>query len=369
VVDKLLAPVVGAKVCVKGSATHCVLSGPDGAFHLTPGSVASKETRLGFRALGYSLDRSEAGFDLMAPRPGRALLEWRDVKGLRLGPVHARELRVGSNPLAAPDDRPESGIVLLRVLTEGMTLTWKSVWGSSSGPVGSLSEDRPMALSKAAAPVLEATKAGYGARAYPAERETETGVQIMLPAEGEVALFDGRSLDGWKGNMANWTFREGAIRGKGAGGNQLITDGDYSSFRFFARFRNISGRSHLGILFWGKRQFGYQGSDATCVMPHDGGQWDYHTSGGGGVPHQSPPEKARSIVQTEWHYTELLADRNAKTFQMATNGIWMINHKYALSTLHGPIGLQLHDSQVEFEAKDIFVEVDPKQPGKLLTVK
>lgn len=372
VVDKFNNPLADARVCVKGSATQCALTGADGAFRLTAGSAGSLPA---FRAIGFSLERSRGGHVLVSPRAARVRLEWRDLEGRALVSARMADLVPGSNPLVLPSTLPHAGLAFLHASGPGLSVTWMGLWGAAAadaGP-GDGAEAGPSlsALAKsAAAPVLEATKSGYGVRTYAPDKDVETtGVVIMLPGAGEVALFDGKTLDGWKGNMANWSFRSGAIHGQGAGGNQLITDGDYSSFRLFIRFRNISGKSHLGILFWGKRQFGYQGSDATCVMPHDGGQWDYHSTGGGGVGHQSPPEKAKSIVQTEWHYTELLANREAKTFQMATNGIWMINHNYSLSTLHGPIGLQLHDGTVEFESKDIFIEVDPKEPGKLLTLK
>lgn len=372
VVDKLYNPVPQASVCVKGSATQCALTGADGAFRLTPGSSALSAA---FKALGFSLERSRGGFALVSPRAVRVTLEWRDLQGRRLAPARRLDLLAGPNPIALPSALPAASLAFLQVGGSGFSATWKGIWrdraadAASHAAVPSGPSSLPALAKSGAAPVLEATKAGFGIRTYAPDNDVETGVQIMLPAEGEVALFDGKTLDGWKGNMATWSLKAAAIHGKGSGGQQFITDGDYGNFRLFIRFRNISGASHLGILFWGKRQFGYQRSDATCVMPHDGGQWDYHSAGGGGGGHQSPPEKAKTIVQTEWHYTELLANRDARTFQMATNGIWMINHKYFLSTLNGPIGLQLHDGTVEFEAKDIFIEANPKEPGKLLTLK
>jgi hypothetical protein len=361
VVDKFEKTLAGARVCVQGGQP-CAVSGADGTFRLT-GSAGVHGAS--FQGLGFALELKGAKLSLTSPRAADAVVEWRDASGRALAPDQRVALAQGINSFALPASLPRLGLVFVRVRGAGFSVAWKGILDGASG------EARHQALAAfakvASAPMLEATMDGMGSRTYKPAAETETNVVIMLPRVNEISIFDG-TMKGWGGNMANWQIKNGNIYGKGSGGQQLITDGNYGNFRLFIRFRSFNGQSHLGILFWGKRQFGYQGSDAHCVMPHDGGQWDYHSSGGGGVPHQSPPPKAKSIDQKLWHLTELVASRDNKTFQMATNGIWMINHKYSLSTLEGPIGLQLHDGTVEFEAKDVFVEVNPANPEKLLSV-
>lgn len=369
VVDKMLKPVADAKVCVQGTAV-CTMSGADGAFHLTSGSGVSSPA---FQAAGFSLEYRRGALALVSPRAAAAAVEWLDARGRLLAPVSALWLAAGGNTLALPA-LPQSDLVFLRVRGEGFTVTWKGLLqGSYPGPSAS---PEVAALAKAAAaPVLEATKPGMGSRVYNASQETETGVEIMLPNEGEVAIFDNKTMAGWKGRTDTWSIKDNALHGMGTR-SAILSDGDYDNFRLFVRSRNVNNKSHMGICFWGQRDPAFGFGQCTLVMPHDGGQWDYHNGApnGGGVAHQSPPPKATGSqvpVQTEFYYTELLVDMAKKTIKMESNGVFMIDHHNdpSLTLWKGPIGFQIHDNTIECEHKDIFVEANPKEADKLLYLK
>ena len=70
-------------------------------------------------------------------------------------------------------------------------------------------------------------------------------------AEGFAALFDGRTLDGWKteGGSATYAVKDGAIVGIGAPGTPgntfLCTRKTYENFVFRGEFRCESGNSGI----------------------------------------------------------------------------------------------------------------------------
>ncbi len=51
-------------------------------------------------------------------------------------------------------------------------------------------------------------------------------------ADGFVSLFDGKSLDGWQGAVANYEVVDGAIRCKAGHGGTLLTKDEYEDFAF-----------------------------------------------------------------------------------------------------------------------------------------
>src|SRR5689334_7193546 len=66
-------------------------------------------------------------------------------------------------------------------------------------------------------------------------------------------LFDGKTLNGWRGNPEIWSVRDEAIHGITEHGGQLIlTAGDYSDFRLIIQSRLLSEQNHLGVCFWGE---------------------------------------------------------------------------------------------------------------------
>ena len=66
-------------------------------------------------------------------------------------------------------------------------------------------------------------------------------------SEGWTAIFDGRTLDGWKSTgEARWTIEEGTIVGRGPSGHLFSPRGDYTDLEVAARVRiNSGGNSGL----------------------------------------------------------------------------------------------------------------------------
>ena len=73
----------------------------------------------------------------------------------------------------------------------------------------------------------------------------------------EVSLFDGKTLDGWKGKADLWSVKDGAIVGstapKGIRGNTfLVSEKSYANYILKLKFR-FNGKGNSGIQFRSKQ--------------------------------------------------------------------------------------------------------------------
>ena len=181
-------------------------------------------------------------------------------------------------------------------------------------------------------------------------------------------LFDGKTLNGWSGNPAIWSVKDGAIHGIAEHGGQLIlTRREYSDFRLILKSRLVSEDNHLGVCFWGERKPDWGYGDCILVIPPTGGMWDYHP-GKKGPPREKLPHP--DFDPHVWHESEILAHLKTGTIRMAVNGIEVSRYtdKDATRLRKGPIGLQIHAGPSEVQYKDIRIELEPKE-DRLLTVK
>src|SRR6185312_9123563 len=181
-------------------------------------------------------------------------------------------------------------------------------------------------------------------------------------------LFDGATLQGWSGNPAIWSVKDGAIHGVTDHGGQLIlTAGDYADFRLTLKSRLVSEKNHLGVCFWGTRMADWGYGNCILVIPSSGGMWDYHPGKKG------PPREKLLHPDFDphvWHETEILAHLKTGTIRMAVNGVEVTRYtdEDPARLRKGPIGLQIHAGASEVEYKDLVVEIDPKE-DRLMTLK
>lgn len=89
----------------------------------------------------------------------------------------------------------------------------------------------------------------------PAELEA---IPLVAPRTGKSVtriLFDGKTLNGWKGNLDWWSVEDGAICGKFNGRvptSFLFTTEIYSDFRLTLRSKMVESDNHASIAFWGE---------------------------------------------------------------------------------------------------------------------
>src|ERR1041384_548753 len=81
-------------------------------------------------------------------------------------------------------------------------------------------------------------------------------VSIVPPRAGKSVtktLFDGKSLDGWRGNLDWWSVSDGAIVGKfndKLPTNFLFTSDNYSDFMLTLSSKMLESENHAGVCFW-----------------------------------------------------------------------------------------------------------------------
>ena len=186
-------------------------------------------------------------------------------------------------------------------------------------------------------------------------------------------LFDGKTLNGWKGNLDWWSVQNGAITGKfhdKVPTSFLFTNDTYSDFRLTLSSKMVESENHAGVAFWGdiveKDTNKWYTRGPLVIFPRPS-MWDYADAKGISV-YKPTTEKVTS--QYEWVKVEILAQGNR--VRSAFNGVEVLDWREAnpQRVKEGPIGVQLHawTGPQEVLYKDIVIETFPKE-SRLLSIK
>lgn len=82
----------------------------------------------------------------------------------------------------------------------------------------------------------------------------------MKTSPARISLFDGATLNGWNGNPAIWSMKDGALHGiTDSGGQLILTDGDDADFRLIFKSRLLSD--------WSRREFRWATQQPAASMP------------------------------------------------------------------------------------------------------
>lgn len=216
----------------------------------------------------------------------------------------------------------------------------------------------------------------------------EPDVPNVPPRTGEsetIRLFDGKSLDGWRGYADLWSVREGVIVAKNTTplkySTYLLTDDEYTDFRLTFAAKLVESEMHSGVSFWGevfpeadgkvqdpktdRSEHTYKGH--LVMFPSGWGMYDLF--GRNGLKVDGRPAKAVG-KQHDWNDIEILAQGNR--VRVAVNGTQVVDWRdpEPQRIKAGPIGLQLHSNNVpqEVHFKGLVLETFPKE-DRLLTVK
>jgi len=187
------------------------------------------------------------------------------------------------------------------------------------------------------------------------------------------ALFDGKTLNRWKGNPAWWSVKDGVIVGKFTDKvptSFLFTTDDYTDFRLTLSSKMVESDNHAGVAFWGEiieRGDNKWYTRGPLVVFPNPSMWDYNDAKGLSV-YRPTTEKVTS--QHDWVNVEILAQGNR--VRAAFNGVQVIEWREAnpARVKPGPIGVQLHawTGPQEVLYKDIVVETFPAD-DRLITLK
>jgi hypothetical protein len=219
--------------------------------------------------------------------------------------------------------------------------------------------------------------------AAPAAR-TEDG----KPPAGFTALFDGKTLNGWKGHTTmterakkapdelaklqtartktayeHWKVADGAIHCDGKGGVSLVTDKDYGNFELMVDWK-IEKNGDSGIYLRGQPQVQIWDSDNT-----PGARGKEVGSGSGGLYNNPPDDKARMPLKKadkplgQWNTFHITVTGDEVTVNL--NGELVVDKGKLLNYWDkgkavpekGPIELQFHGDPLWF--KNIYIKELP----------
>ncbi len=194
-----------------------------------------------------------------------------------------------------------------------------------------------------------------------------------------IALSDAstQTLDGWDGNPAWWSVKDGVFTAKAADKvptTFLLTRKNYTDFRLTLWSKVVASENHAGVCFWGGQ---VPGKDATNRWAYQGllvcfpgvYLWDYNTNKAIPIDPAGPAFTKEHVKQHDWIQVEILAQGNR--IRAAFNGRQVLDWREPdPSRLKaGPIGLQLHFHNLPQEVvyKDVVVETFPPE-DRLITV-
>jgi hypothetical protein len=216
---------------------------------------------------------------------------------------------------------------------------------------------------------------GLAAFVMGADKPAETPAPApQADAAGFVSIFDGKSLDGWKGLEGFWSVEDGAITGKEskehpAPQTDLIYDKPLANFELHYKYKFATPKGNSGVQFRSKvvkseqSQLGGYQADCDAVRGYDGSIYDEQGVAGKrstmsnrgdktvwtaenkreNTPLPETKDQLKEAVKlNDWNDVVLVADGNHVTYTI--NGHLMTdltdNSPHALK--EGMIGLQLH---------------------------
>jgi hypothetical protein len=181
--------------------------------------------------------------------------------------------------------------------------------------------------------------------------------------DGYRSLFDGKSLDGWEGNLEYWKTRDGTIVGDSPGikhNEFLCTKESFGDFELRVTFRIIGEESkNSGIQFRSKRVpnntevSGYQADIGQ-------GYWGclYDESRRNKVLVQAPADELAKVVKKDdWNTYVIRCDGPRITLTL--NGLKTVDYTESDDSIarSGIIGLQIHGGKaLQAQFKDIRIK-------------
>lgn len=163
-------------------------------------------------------------------------------------------------------------------------------------------------------------------------------------AEGFVALFNGRTLDGWIGNKTGYKVEEGAIAFDPSAKDRsnLYTEREYADFQFRFEFQLTPGaNSGVGIRAPREGDAAYVGMEIQ-VLDDDAPQYaslqpyQYHGSVYGIIP----AKRGALRPPGEWNSEEILI--RGSRIRITLNGTVIVDGDLDEATRHGPLDRRPH---------------------------
>jgi hypothetical protein len=133
------------------------------------------------------------------------------------------------------------------------------------------------------------------------------GVTPEEVKDGFVSLFDGKTLQGWAGDVEHYAIEDGAVVCHGAA---LFTEKDYANFVLRFEFKlPPGGNNGVGIRWPGKGDAAYEGMEIQILDDGHPKYKDLHEYQAHGSIYGVVPAKRGFLKPTgEWNCEEIIAD-------------------------------------------------------------
>jgi hypothetical protein len=164
--------------------------------------------------------------------------------------------------------------------------------------------------------------------------------------QGFVALFDGKSLDGWKGATTGYTAENGLLVCQKKGGGNLFTVKEYGDFIFRFDFKFETGGNN-GVSVRGHE---IQILDDYAPQHKNLKACQYH----GSIYCKVPAKRGHTKPAGEWNTEEVMC--KGSQWKVTVNGVVVVDEDIAkvpgLEAVakrgKGPLGFLGHGTRVEF---------------------
>ena len=182
---------------------------------------------------------------------------------------------------------------------------------------------------------------------------------VIPPQKGKsevIALFDGKTLDGWEGHPELWSVKNGVIIGKNTTpvpvSTYLLTKEKFNDFHLIFSAKLVESEMHTGVALWGEvaptRGDKYTYKGPLVMFPKGWGLYDLY--GRAGLKVDAGPAK-KVGRDHDWNDMELFAQGNR--IRLVVNGVLVVDWREPEPNRirSGPIGLQLHSNTVPQEVQ------------------
>jgi len=161
------------------------------------------------------------------------------------------------------------------------------------------------------------------------------------------ALFDGKSLAGWRPiGKGEWRVEDGAIVGRHAKAEKdyghLLSEESFTDFTIRLQFKAVRGNSGLYFRIAEKGSSGVTGFQAEIDAKVDVGGL-YETNGRSWVVQPKPADVAKYFKPGEWN--EMVVCAHGTKVTVDVNGVRTADIDDARQRMAGPFALQVHGGQ------------------------
>jgi hypothetical protein len=166
-----------------------------------------------------------------------------------------------------------------------------------------------------------------------------------------IAIFDGKTLDGWEGNTNNWRVEDGSIvagwlERKQPHNDFLATRREFGNFDLRVQYKveGTNGFVNGGVQFWSQRvpnNFEVSGYQADLGADTDGNLYD-ESRRNRNLAEATKETRAKALKPGDWNDYRIRAE--GAHLQLWLNGVKTVDYTESDATIpqRGIIALQIH---------------------------